>query len=216
LDEGVLMLWAKILIHIAEYTTSLNENEKYMMLASEKLLKAAELPQPHKQAYYWLERASEVLINGSKERLREGKAIYHIAGEFTKQGGGRKSLNWKNRWFVVSDTAISYYKDKKTWENGPVQGLPAQPQGAIEFSDISDVITHGDRCILEKKPKALEKTLCLHIVTTQRTYNILGFETHNVMTKWTEILQFALRVYNVKKMAKKWLRETNPSTLRGI
>jgi hypothetical protein len=34
-------------------------------------------------------------VNGTKERERNGKAVYHIAGEFMKQGGGKKSLNWK-------------------------------------------------------------------------------------------------------------------------
>jgi len=216
LDENVLLLWAKIFIHIAEYTTSLKENELYMVLASEKLLMATELQQPHKDVYKLLERASEVLVNGSKERLREGKAIYCIAGEFTKQGGGRKSLNWKARWFVVTDTTISYFKDKKSWETGPVQGQPSVPQGSIEFYEVTDVVAHSEaQRASEKRPKALEKSHCLHVVTPDRTYNIIGFETQELARKWLETIQFAVKCYNVKRKTKKWLRETSYSSLRG-
>jgi len=217
-DEDGHILWSRILIHLAEYTPSLHENEEYMMMAAEKLIKITEfITNPHKVVYDLLERTVEVLVNGTKERERTGKAVYHIAGEFMKQGGGKKSLNWKVRWFVVTDTSIAYYKEKKDWDIGPVQGFPAQPQGTVEFSDITDIASHPDfLCPTEKKPKNMDKTFCLHVVTGNRTYNLIGFETKELTAKWISVLWFALRCYNAKRSAKKLLRETSKSDLRGF
>jgi len=61
----------------------------------------------------------------------------------------------------------------------------------------------------------MEKSYCLHVVTPTRTYNIIGYE-YNTMEKWKETLQFAIQCYKVKRQAKKWLRETSYSSLRGV
>jgi len=216
LDDGYV-LWARIYMHLAEYTPSLRENEEYMTIATEKFLKIIKLNSvPQRGVYELLERALDSLVNGTKERERNGKAVYHIAGSFMKQGGGKKSLNWKTRWFVVSDSQICYYKEKKDWENGPVQGSPAQPKGSIEFSEITEVSSHPNfLCPAEKKPKSMDKTLCLHVVTPTRTYNMMGFESKEQTDIWINTIQFALRCYSVKKDAKRWLRDTNKTDLKG-
>ena len=61
-----------------------------------------ELQQPHKDVFDLLERATDVLVNGSKDRQRDGKAVFYLAGEYMKQGGGHKSSNWKVN-FSVND-----------------------------------------------------------------------------------------------------------------
>ena len=60
--------------------------------------------------------------NQPKDRQKTGAVAYNLAGEFTKQGGSYKT--WKSRWFVCDDSKISYFKDKKEWETGPVAGVP--------------------------------------------------------------------------------------------
>jgi len=122
-----------------------------------------------------------------------------------KQGGSVKT--WKSRWFVVSDTNLYYYKDKKDWENGPVKGNPAPPKGAIEFSEVIRVTTHMDfLCeLVETKPKKVEKTYCLHVHTKNRIYNILGFETKELAEKWLQTLAFSVKSHHLKKEAKRYL-----------
>jgi hypothetical protein len=40
-------------------------------------------------------------------------AVYQFAGELVKRG---KNKSWNNRWFVLADSNLSYYKDRKEWE----------------------------------------------------------------------------------------------------
>jgi len=205
-DQTTFILWGKILQHEAESTQNLKENEDFLIGAIENLLKATEYGTSTTELYQLLEHCLDPLINNAKQRERNGSAVYHVAGEFTKQGGGKKSLNWKVRWFVVNDTNISYYKDKKEWENGPVKGSPAQPKGTIDFAEVTDITTHKDFiCNVEKRPKTT--TACLHVVTIHRTYNMLGFQSLEHTEQWIGILKHALRCYNAKKAAKKWLRD---------
>jgi len=140
--------------------------------------------------------------------MREGKAVFHITAELMKEGGSFKS--WKTRWFVVDDTSINYYKDKETWMEGPVAGNPPRPQGNILFSDVLDITCHENSSLctnINHRPKNATSDCCLHILTKMRTYNVVGFEHYNHCTLWVQRLKLCLRLNNVKRKAKRLLKE---------
>jgi len=205
-DEDTYYLWGTMLFYLASNTPLLKENEQYLVRATEILLKATDrLDQPRKRTYDLLKKCFDALSNGAKDRERTGLSVYRLAGTFVKQGGSVKT--WKSRWFVCSDTNLYYYKDKKDWENGPVKGNPAPPQGSIEFSEIVRVSAHMDFIceLIESRPKKSEKTYCLHLHTKDRIYNMLGFESKELTEKWLSTITFAVRTHHLKKEAKKFL-----------
>jgi hypothetical protein len=205
-DEDTYYLWGTMLFYLASNTPLLKENEQYLVRATEILLKATDrLDQPRKRTYDLLKKCFDALSNGAKDRERTGLSVYRLAGTFVKQGGNVKT--WKSRWFVCSDTNLYYYKDKKDWENGPVKGNPAPPQGSIEFSEIVRVSAHMDFIceLIESRPKKSEKTYCLHLHTKDRIYNMLGFESKELTEKWLSTITFAVRTHHLKKEAKKFL-----------
>jgi len=203
-DEKTFCLWGKILFSMANFQTHLREKEDTLTVAAQKFLGAIEVsPNPRKGTYESLEKCLEELTTMPKERERTGSVVYLIAGEFVKDGGSVKS--WKNRWFVVDDTNIVYYKDKRNWNNGPVKGIPGEPKGSIEFTSILDVLTN-DKSVPFTAPKKYEDTSSLHIVTAERTYNIVGFSKEEA-EKWKLALKKAAATHNAMKNGKKWLRE---------
>jgi len=161
---------------------------------------------PPKGTYTLTEQANELLQLTPKERERTGDAVYKVAGQFFKQGGSYKS--WKDRWFVIDDTAVTYYKEKKDWESGPVLGKPFPPQGSIPFHDIISF----SRCdsqicaFVSEVDRPAKGTLCLHIHTLDRIYHVLGFVDKAQLDKWQTMLEFARKSYNLQREAKKWLR----------
>jgi len=147
----------------------------------------------------------EELNNGQKERQRTGKAIYNIAGEFTKQGGSYKS--WKTRWFVVDDSSVSYYKEKSEWENGPLLGVPKTPQGVIPFAEILDITKHDEpsKCTgITNRPKGAAGQFCLHVLTKARTFNIIGFQTEQDSQQWLTVLKKSVAPLHRKESFKEF------------
>ena len=105
------------------------DSEILAIEAGEKLLRALDFKPISQLASQFVMQCHESLSTGKKDRKRQGKAIFHIAGELVKQGGSVK--NWKTRWyslfssyvrFVVDDSCINYFKDVQEWESGPVEG----------------------------------------------------------------------------------------------
>lgn len=98
-------------------------------------------------------------------------------------------------------------------------GNPAQPQGTIEFLEVTGgVTTHSNfLCDIDgpKPPKKYDNTFCLHVATPERTYNLRGFESKEILEKWMQTVQFAVRSYHVVKQAKRWLREINVEDLNS-
>jgi len=89
-----------------------------------------------------------------------------------------------------------------------VKGNPAQPKGSIDLSEITEVNCHTNfLCTAQKQPKELDKTLCLHIVTSSRTYNLLGFQTKEENDIWISSIRFALRGLKSKRAIKKWMKD---------
>jgi len=111
---------------------------------------------------------------------------------------------------VADDTTISYYKEKSDWSEGPACGIASKPQGVINFSQIFEITHHEDpaKCtnISNRYPKNATH-FCLHILTKERTFNIVGFASEKDAQRWTETLKLALRFYNIRKNAKKILRD---------
>eukprot|EP01119_Soliformovum_irregulare_P003952 TRINITY_DN14981_c0_g1_i1.p1 TRINITY_DN14981_c0_g1~~TRINITY_DN14981_c0_g1_i1.p1 ORF type:complete len:374 (-),score=82.45 TRINITY_DN14981_c0_g1_i1:55-1176(-) len=192
-----------------EDTSSNKEKESFLIGALERLLllgreKRVRYP---KLLYTLMDQCSEKLINLPKDRDRTGKAVYMLAGHFFKQGGAVKS--WKDRWFVVDDTVITYYKDKKEWESGPVQGNPAKPQGTIPFSEVTKIYRCKSALCQEIKHEDRPKkgTQCLHIKNQDRTYHLVGFQDTESVNKWIDGLTYIWTAYAVRRDAKKYLRE---------
>eukprot|EP01119_Soliformovum_irregulare_P000371 TRINITY_DN10259_c0_g1_i1.p1 TRINITY_DN10259_c0_g1~~TRINITY_DN10259_c0_g1_i1.p1 ORF type:complete len:506 (-),score=159.16 TRINITY_DN10259_c0_g1_i1:35-1552(-) len=205
-DHLLLSLWGMILLQRSKKVLSLKESEQLLVESGEKLEKALELAPSDPLSILLLWNVIEGLTTGQKDRQRNGKAIYHIAGDLTKQGGSIKT--WKNRWVVVDDTSISYYKDKADWELGAVQGGKARPKGAILLNDVLEITMHSDatKCSsINSRPKGLTNDTCLHVLTKTRTYNIVGFLSSDIQQEWVKTLKTALRLYNVKKKSKKFL-----------
>jgi len=162
-----------------------------------------------KKVYELIEKCYDHIFNGAKDRQRTGNAIYRLSGIFSKQGGSYKS--WKERYFVVDDTAITYYKDKKEWENGPVKGVPSKSQGVIEFNTITGItkcgtmVCQNEHVKHDSRPK--KGTHCLHIAITEgRTYNMVGFDK-DTLDEWIKVLKLAINIYQFKKTLKKWIKE---------
>jgi len=197
-----MLLWCS-----KKNTKTSQEQENLLVLASEKFLKVTEYENMAGLAYQRLNEINESLANGRKIRNRTGKSIYHLAGEFVKEGGSVK--NWKSRWFVVDDNSITYYKDKSEWESGPVLGFPSKPQGVVNFSEMLEVTCHDDpsKCSgILNRPKKIGQ-YCIHLLTKERTFNILGFQTASENAEWTTTLKQVLKLYNVKKKVKTFIRD---------
>eukprot|EP01114_Cavostelium_apophysatum_P016829 TRINITY_DN4864_c0_g1_i1.p1 TRINITY_DN4864_c0_g1~~TRINITY_DN4864_c0_g1_i1.p1 ORF type:complete len:535 (+),score=158.40 TRINITY_DN4864_c0_g1_i1:88-1692(+) len=213
-DPNTFCLWGMILLEKAKKVQNNGhfvESEFVLALSCEKILKCFELDSTHAVAYKLLLDCQELMTHWQKERSRQGLAVYHIAGELTKEGGSYKS--WKTRWFVVDDTSICYYKEKEVWDRGPVIGAPIRPQGIISFADILDITRHEatSKCTnIVNRPKGLQP-FCLHILTKTRTFNVLGFENEKDAQKWHDALKVGLRLYNVKKNVKGVLRDHRSS-----
>jgi len=57
----------------------------------------------------------------------------------------------------------------------------------------------------DSRPK--KNTHCLHIAITEgRTYNIVGFDKDS-LDEWIKVLKLAIKIYQFKKMLKKWVKE---------
>jgi len=209
-DPFIVALWAIILHKNSKRSTNtVLEQEQLLVQSAEKFLRVADNEYVTGLAFHRLTEIQENLTNGHKIRNRTGKAVYHLAGELTKEGGSVK--NWKNRWFVVDDSTFTYYKDKQEWEAGPVSGAPAKPKGTVPFGDILDVICHDDlaKCTnipASSRPKKVGQ-YCIHVLTKERTFNILGFETAQESIEWMSVMKQVLKLYNVKKRVKAYLRD---------
>lgn len=57
--------------------------------------------------------------------------------------------------------------------------------------------------------------MCLHVLTKDRTYNIVGFKDNEMQREWLTTLKNILRTYLVKKSAKKLLKD-HTSKLRQM
>jgi len=184
------------------------ETELLLADAGVHLLKATKNGEPTVVAYRLVDYCVQQLIDTPKDRMKDGKAAYHVAGNYMKHGGSYKS--WKARFFVCDDTKVSYYKDQQEWEKGPVAGVPKEPQGFVDYADIVSVSTHdGFVCeeLSGKRPKGTEATYCLHVVTLDRTYNLIGFASKDETEKWVSKLRFAVKCHNVKKRGKSYLKQ---------
>jgi len=191
-------------------TVLLQQYEELLHRAAEKFLKATEIDPKNMIASKNLSEISELMSNSPKHRMRTGKAIYFIAASLTKEGGQHKS--WKMRWFVVDDSSIKYFKDKAEWESGPVTGSPAHPQGEIFFNDILDITAHSDssKCTnIRHRPKTMMNNtpFCLHILTKDRTFNVIGFTSLEHNQEWLKTLKLALRLATIKRNVKNYLRK---------
>jgi len=181
------------------------------MQTSEKLMRSLEIME-NPLAVKLLERAHAALANENRERNRTGNVVYLIAGEFMKEGGSYKS--WKSRWFVVNDSGLSYYKDKQEWENGPVAGTYVKPKGVILLSDMKEITTHANPKMcptIEQRPKGTEQTHCLHVLTQNRTYNIVGFESEQRSQQWLQVLKTSLKLYDLNRRSKNVIRKAKES-----
>jgi len=192
--------------------STIKEKEEVLIQTLDKLFKIPGMFSPKKDlpkgTYSLIEKIRDQLANSQKERIRNGSAVYLLSGLYYKQGGSYKS--WKERWFVVDDSGIHYYKDQKDWENGPVKGKHAQPQGTISFLDITVVKKCGalicQHVSSEDRPK--KGSLCLHIETNlNRMYNIVGFEDSASVDQWKLTLESALKSYQLQKEARQWLKD---------
>mmetsp|Transcript_2105 Transcript_2105/g.2786 ORF Transcript_2105/g.2786 Transcript_2105/m.2786 type:complete len:524 (-) Transcript_2105:51-1622(-) len=225
-DNHMWLLWAVIAlskaVDILKNNGNISEYEHLLVVAAERLLKIlegehTEKTQDEALITKLLSICMSQLTSGQKDRNRTGKAIYHLAGEFTKEGGSHKS--WKTRWFVVDDSSFTYWPDKAAWEAGPVLGAPSKPKGAILFSDLLDITSHGDqsKCTnIKERPKNLaSNAFCLHLLTQKRTYNIIGFDSEKQSAQWVSVLKTALKTYNIKKRSKKFIREKTGGSAIG-
>ena len=55
-------------------------------------------------------------------------------------------------------------------------GAPSKPQGSISFLDVLDITAHDDpsKCTNIKERPKKSGQYCLHLLTKDRTFNILG------------------------------------------
>jgi len=106
----------------------------------------------------------------------------------------------------VDDSSITFWKDKKQWELGPVlASTKVKPSGAIMFYDILGVVSHGQECPLVKaaaRPNAYKNSTCLHVRTPEKMFNLLSAVESQDYTKWATLIRDAIRIYQAKKDAK--------------
>lgn len=191
------------------------ESEEYLIRACESLLAAYRLQSTDENTVSLMKEVLEALANGKKERERMGNAVYRICGEYVKQGGGYKS--WKKRFFVVDDSTVSYFRNRKEWELGPVSGQSkGKPQGTIMFAQISQISAHsfspGAPCpLIQGVPAKLIGTSCIHLHTPDRTFNMVTSPDAPQAdhTNMMNALNAALRAYKVKRDAKDATKKKN-------
>jgi len=222
--EETYLLWFEIIAFQTKSPANSNsQNESLWTDAGHKLTIAADISNPSRQLYDACKLCLDSLVSTPRDRERNGAVAFVISGEFMKHGGERKT--WKTRWFVADDHRISYYKDKKEWETGPVKGNAKEPQGEISYAEITSIYAHKDFFCSEiekERPKGTENTYCLHIKTSfGRTYNIIGFSSYELTQTWIKVLNQAIKTNNVTRALKTFLKakerlKTKEPTIRQI
>lgn len=90
-----------------------------------------------------------------------------------------------------------------------LQGNPSNPQGRIDFDEITNIETHSDSessCPVERS-KGKKRTHCLHFVTSNRTFHLLGFESKEMAQHWKQTIQRAVQSHLIQQKARKWIEE---------
>ncbi len=88
----------------------------------------------------------------------EGPVVWE--GELSKRPtSGRGTARWRNRYFVVRDSCIFYYRSHSEFDRG------LEPRGTIAFDDVAEV--REDTAVKGKKTtnlvvvECLDKSLCV-------------------------------------------------------
>jgi len=180
------------------------EKEDVLLSAMELLL-----PSLQNQSHLEQQQAFKVL-KVVLEKYKELDAIqdFRLAGSFFKQGGKFKS--WKDRWFVVGDESIMYFKDRKDFEVGPGK-KGWNTRGSIDYADITNFTSCNSEICQDphvKSNRPRKGTYCIHVHTATRNYPILGFAKEDTDI-WINTLKQVHKKFDLRRKTLEWVRQNS-------